>query len=416
MRRSGAPPECSRLPECTIHEYASMPRFNSFRHQSYPTEPLHTPTRHILKVDPGAVDFGRLHTQLGVRQVVLVPGTFAGDDPFAIGQILRTLGDSLPHSSVWANELADKLAAQTTRVIDSVAHDVGAWSDSYCDRFTELINGTVDVLRMAPPWSGQNHHFARADLAVRLLGHLDQMDLFHGEQVMFWGHSHAGNGFAILSNLLANSERSVNAFFEACEPLDDVHWQKARDILAAGATPHRLAGHVSFVTFGTPVRYGWDTDGFRQLVHVLFDRGTPGDAFTTHPLFPPHSIRDTIDASWGDWVQAFGIAGTDVVPPTPLTMQRDQQLKDMLEAGLEGPHHSMAMTLVPSQRLKDLCSRWKTGTRCHADGLNLLVDYQPSGRTVANGTVESSLFGHGVATTVDWLPAHLALVLQRLSA
>jgi len=389
-----------------------MPQRNEFRHQQYPTQPHHAPARHILNVNPGNVDYTRLHALHAVRQVVLVPGTFAGDDPFAIGQILRSLGERVPHGGALAEGLADQLAAQTTRIVNSVARDVGSWTADYCDRFTELVGGTIHVVRLEPTWSGQNHHFARADLAVRLLCHLDRLPLLPGEQILFWGHSHAGNGFALLSNLLANHRTAVESFFEAGDPPDADHWRQARDLLAAGSTPHRLAGHVSFVTFGTPVRYGWDSDGYRQLVHILFDRGTPGDELTTQPLFPPHSFRDTVEATWGDWVQAFGIAGTDVVPPTPRSIERDQRLRDIVEAGLEPPEHGLSIRLVPGRKLKDLCARWKTGTRCHADGRNLLVDYQPSGRQVVNGPVEASLFGHGVATTIDWLPAHLALVLR----
>jgi hypothetical protein len=28
--------------------------------------------------------------------------------------------------------------------------------------------------------------------------------------------------------------------------------------------------------------------------------------------------------------------------------------------------------------------------------------------------IEASVFGHGVATTIDWLPAHLDLLLKRM--
>ena len=28
--------------------------------------------------------------------------------------------------------------------------------------------------------------------------------------------------------------------------------------------------------------------------------------------------------------------------------------------------------------------------------------------------IESSVFGHGVATTIDWLPAHLDLLLRQM--
>ncbi|HAP08086.1 MAG TPA: hypothetical protein DCR20_09675, partial [Planctomycetaceae bacterium] len=68
-----------------------------------------------------------------------------------------------------------------------------------------------------------------------------------------------------------------------------------------------------------------------------------------------------------------------------------------------------------SRRLRRLCSHWKYGTRCHTDGINLLVDYGPSGKyTFPAIPIEVAVLGHGVATSVHWLPAHLQLVLNAL--
>ena len=356
-----------------------------------------------------------MHTQHGVRQVVLIPGTFAGDDPFAIGQILRSLGERVPYGAAFAEGLADQLAAQTQRMVDSVARDVGSWTAGYCERFTELVDGTIDVVRLEPTWSGQNHHFAARIWRFDLLCHLDRMELFPGRTDSVLGAFPRGQRVCTAQQPAGQSSTGLlNSSSRRTVRWTRITGSRRRELLATGTTPHRLSRHASFVTFGTPVRYGWDTDGYQHLLHILFDRGTPGDNLTTQPLFPPQSFRDIVDATWGDWVQAFGIAGTDVVPPTPQSLRRDEQLRDILESGLAAPEYSPAIRLVPGKLLKDLCARWKTGTRCHADGQNLLVDYRPSGRLVANRPVENSLFGHGVATTVDWLPAHLALVLQRM--
>ena len=44
-----------------------------------------------LRVTDGdGVDFSQLHLQLGVREAVLVHGTFMGNDPFGISAVLRT--------------------------------------------------------------------------------------------------------------------------------------------------------------------------------------------------------------------------------------------------------------------------------------------------------------------------------------
>ncbi|WP_407813651.1 hypothetical protein, partial [Staphylococcus aureus] len=90
---------------------------------------------------------------------------------------------------------------------------------------------------------------------------------------------------------------------------------------------------------------------------------------------------------------------TDV--STPVTSAVNRRLATVLEAGLDDPAHELDTRFLASRRIRDACTRWKTGTRCHADGRNLLVDYEPCGRKTAAGTsIETSLLGHGVATTV----------------
>ena len=48
--------------------------------------------------------------------------------------------------------------------------------------------------------------------------------------------------------------------------------------------------------------------------------------------------------------------------------------------------------------------------------LNLRVDYVPSGeKTLVGQAIETTVFGHGVATTIKWLPTHLQLIVEALS-
>ena len=393
-----------------------MPRRNQFRHQPYPTVPQKPPTRHVLRVDPGDVDFAQLHTRHAVRQVVLVHGTFAGDDPFAVAEILRALADQLPAGGRAFDGLADYISGKTAKHVQTLARDVGNWCKEFCQQFDDLVGGDPEVVRLAPLWSGKNDHFSRADLAVRLVCHLDRQELFGREQILLWGHSHAGNGIALLTNLLANDPAFTDRFFESCGPPKEKSWQTAHEILRSGTSPHRLARHLSVVTFETSVRYGWDTDGCHSLFHIMFDRDPEGtSSFTTKSLFPPHAFRDMLDATWGDWVQAFAISGTDVVPPTPMAVARNRQLGELLESSLEPPEATGTARLIPGNHLRFLCARWQHGTRCHTDGQNLLVDYHPCGRMLHGRPIEVSLFGHGVSTTQDWLPAHLALILRQMN-
>ncbi len=390
---------------------------NQFQHQVYPTTPKSPPVLKTLKcINPSGGAFANLHTTLGVGRVVVVHGTFMGDDPFGICEILKSLGQGVPMIAGQLDILARSIQENTRSMTTSVTQDVGNYTREFCDKFQQLVGDDPQVELLEPTWSSQNHHFARADLAIRLFHQLLSRPLMPDQRVLFWGHSHAGNAFALLTNLLANDRPSIARFFEAVGDQPDGHWKVVRQALLNAPSPHPLAARVVIATFGTPVRYGWDISGCAKLVHTSFHRpGNPGTPFATKPLFPPHAMNDVLGAVWGDWVQAFAIAGTDV--SSPATMAVNEKLTALLEANLPDPQHQFDTLFIPSKRLRDTCARWKLGTRCHADGVNILVNYQPSGDTTPLGqAIETSLLGHGVATTIKWLPAHLEAVIEVLTA
>jgi hypothetical protein len=246
---------------------------------------------------------------------------------------------------------------------------------------------------------------------VRILLQLLQRPVPASQKIILWGHSHAGNAFAILTNLLANDRAAVERFFQATGQSSEM-WTAVRDHLRSSPTPHPLSKQLMVVTFGTPVRYGWDTSGCDQLLHVLHHRSEQDPAaITCKPLYPLYPVAEVIKATWGDWVQSFAVAGTDVASPTSRAI--NLRLSEVLQSGLADPQIDETLEKLKPASFQALCARWKAATRCHSDGLNLLVQYEPSGLTTAFGTaLESSLFGHGVYTTTPWLASHLQLLLD----
>ena len=96
--------------------------------------------------------------------------------------------------------------------------------------------------------------------------------------------------------------------------------------------------------------------------------------------------------------------------------ENEQSIATVLEAGLKDVVLDERLRKIKIKRVRDVCSRWKPGTRCHDDGEHLLLEYEPSGRKTKLGSpVENTRFGHGVATTTTWLPVHLALVMRALA-
>lgn len=401
-----------------------MPALNQFRHQSYPPKPAVEPQ--VLELEPGVadpVDFSKLHSQFGVRHVEIVHGTFSGDDPFGISAWLHASMDQASESvQLVARPLFEKIDASTRKLVSTLTAGVANYSEAFRQQFEEMCGGDPQVHRDEPAWSGENHHLARASLAVKLLVKLQRLrdEQMHTEQdrILLWGHSHAGNGFAILTNLLANQKESVAAFFEAAGDALGPAGEEARNLLALSPSPHPLARSLMIATFGTPVRYGWDTTGCRYLMHVShhrpFDqedpaRCRPAISIGCEKMSPSElAVRsqDILLARQGDWVQLFALAGTDLKP----TVHEDanQRLGRLLEQGLEED--------IPeklSDRFKQMCPRWRSAPRTHSDGRNLLVQFQPvEGMPPGPGPV--ALLGHAVYVADGWLPAQLALVMDWL--
>lgn len=391
-----------------------MPRHNTFQHQNYPTSPAIPPVFQKVEVgDAEGIDFSQLHKQLKIGNVIIVSGTFRGDDPFALAALVSRSGQSDSPLRGVLDSVAGGIKKATVSMTGSMIGDIANYTDEFRDRFQELVGDDPTVEILDPTWSSQNNHQARADLAIKLLLQLNRIQPTPERMTLMWGHSHAGNGFAILSNLLANHRPSVVRFFEAAGQ-SSAEWLEAERILRDAPSPHPWAQSLCFAAFGTPVRYGWDTAGYRSLVHVLFHRNQqPADSIRTQPLYPMYAFKDILAAKYGDWIQAFAIAGTDV---TPTAFQNvEQRLIDVLEHGLADPVIDEDLLKIKIDRIRTACARWKSGTRCHNDGLHLLLDYEPSGRkTTLGGVVEHARFGHGVATTITWLPVHLALVMRTL--
>lgn len=389
-----------------------MPAENGFRHQSYPTSVATPPQfRTLTRTDGDDGQFQPLHTQHRVSRVVLVHGTFVGNDPFAMAETLNAVSGKVPMFSGALQRFADSLMQKMPDFTASATKDIGNYTEGFRTEFQRLVGSDPTVELLSPAWSSQNHHFARADLAVQLLHQLIQRPVPAMQRVLLWGHSHAGNAFAILTNLLANQRADVERFFAAADQPSEI-WTAVRDHLRSASSPHPLAKQLVIVTFGTPVRYGWDVNGCGKLIHVTHHR--PENDPTTNtckPLYPPLPIADVVKATWGDWVQSFAIAGTDVAPPTSRSV--NARLTEVLEQGLAAPKLDEQVEKIKPASLQTLCARWTTGTRCHTDGLNLLIQYEPSGLTASFRTpLETTLFGHGVYTTIPWLPVHLKLLMD----
>lgn len=384
----------------------ALPKENGFRHQRYSSAVPAAPYE-ILR--PGArspVDSpkfgGALRTaaeqfrRAGVAAVYLIHGTLAGTDAHGwTGQLQRLLPG-----------LGRKLRQQQKRLVDSVVGDVGNYTGDFARRFEAAINEpdqTAIPVRLFI-WSSENNHIGRAHAAIRLIDELVTAEFTSAQRLLLCGHSHAGNVLALMTNLLAGNQATRSQFFAATrvcpvktevdEDLRELSRRIEDRLMRNEKSP--LAASLDVVTFGTPIRYGWDTGGCANLLHFVNHRSAPG--LPDYQACVPQTldeIRRAAQGEYGDYIQQTFVAGTNF-PPNLLNWRArraDRQLHKLLES---------------EHRKRDLWERIKAGLRVAADGTTLLVDYAQGDPAGAR-----QLAGHGVYTTLPWLPFHAQEIANR---
>ena len=351
-------------------------------------------------LDPTSVDLAGERQALRdahVRRIILIHGTFAGND--IIG-VMRELERILPHA-------ADSLRELGKRLFDQSMGQVGNYTESFVQTLSQILNPDedepiIDVRRHL--WSGENHHVGRASGAINLLDGLLQESWEPKDRVLVWAHSHGGNLMALLSNLLGSNSQAIETFFQAThshyhDPLlhktDLPAWDRSRTRLLAGDVRTSLPA-IDVVTFGTPPRYRWDTTACPHLLHFVQHRSL--DA--AHPLKAvlPRSIRELSTAAGGDYLQHMGIGGTDF-------------LHSMLAWRSWCAERRLRRILEPGTRRRDLPSHLKRGYRLQLEGKTYLVDYPEE-----PGKWNQALLGHGIYTRAEWIPFHLRQIIASLYA
>lgn len=360
--------------------------------------------------DPSSTEFDEALTAAGaafgraqVAAVYCVHGTFAGSD---------TLG-LLTELARFAPELSQSLGRLGKQTVNAITGESGNYTPEYVTAFeTGLSTGagrTIPVRLFN--WSSQNNHIGRADGAVRLVDELarlaaglpePQLRAAQPPRVVLWGHSHAANVFALATNLLGSDSQAREEFFHAARSFyqpwlwgetDLPVWESVRQLLGEPDHPLRRL-KLDIVTFGGPVRYGWDTAGYAHLLHFIHHRSPPQGVEYQAPT--PIEPRRMLGAADGDYVQQIGISGTNLAP-NPLALRTfvaDWRLDKFLERD------------VPRE---SLLTRLGHGTRVPDEGVTLLVDYEKD-----EGNINYHLLGHAVYTRRKWLPLHCREVAARL--
>lgn len=148
---------------------------------------------------------------------------------------------------------------------------------------------------------------------------------------------------------------------------------------------------LDVVTFGTPIRYGWDLDGCTTLTHFVNHR--PSDGFPEFLTCRP----DLRSFTSGDMIHQLGIAGSDLLP-SPFAWNNwktERRLRKFIQVDCRG---------------RDYWNNLSAGMRVAEDGFTWLVDYGNIDAELA-----SQLFGHSVYTNSRWLSFHAHQIASRLN-
>ena len=305
-----------------------------------------------------------------IQSLYLVHGTFVGEDPW---HIIELLGSVLPEQ---AESFIDKLKLATKHGQSLVAKDNGNFTQKHISILNKLFKSEVKVKEFT--WSSGNHHYARVKGMLDLAREL-AISHEKGDRILLIGHSHAAQLFALLTKLISNNEfkNLILKFFSE---------EISRDELVRVIKRCRTF-YFDIVTLGSPPRYTWELSADIKLLHFINHRSKDVLGGTYHGAM---TTKD------GDYIQQWGIAGSDFISPIEKQRRINKELDQYFGPGADRAHFKEQI---------------KYRKRLHNKGHHFLVDYGDQSRFP---NFLKTLFGHGVYTRTELLQFHLELIYDFL--
>jgi hypothetical protein len=359
---------------------------------------------------------GNSMSQAGVRTIVFLHGAIHGTDVFG-AQRLDEAGGLKRGYSRGVSGLDALLAAMrqesngipplpgetipplnddeaTKKLLDQQIGDAGNFTQDALSVAQRALNksSAKPIVCLRKLWSSEHHHLGRAISAVRLLNDLrtycDAQHLGSGDRILVQAHGQAGLVLALVSNLMCPSPITGRAklfsilasYSEQTGQADLAVAVKRLDQLLTSGNP--LNGVVlDIVTFGQPVRYGWDPSGIGQLLHVVNHRNLRTDNKTWLAKMELPQITMEMPIAWGgDYVQELAVAGSDAVPPHETGKAANKAIWELVE-----PFDGFERWLECARR----------AVRFASEGRCLLVDYKDS---TGSTNPRDHYYGHAAYT------------------
>lgn len=318
---------------------------------------------------------GEAARHAGVIYAVFVHGTFVGTDPFSLLSSIQRLYPRMD------NGVVSRVGVLWRTATSQLNRDRGNFQPGYVKLFAESTSVPASLF----VWSSENTHGARLNAAAQLAYHisarLDELKGGERGRVLLVGHSHAGQIFALLLQMLTECSHAPTLLRLAGELGEDIDWLKMH--------LHQLQRReVDVVTLGTPARYGWPAPSHERILHIVNHRG---------PEPMGGRLDGVLTTRDGDYIQQWGVAGSDL-PSTSASLKRiNTELDEVLGLGHD-----------PRKWLQNLEHR----KRVHEGGHTMLVDYGDQSTSGPNCIATN--FGHSIYTRRRTMRFWMRVAAQRL--
>ena len=374
--------------------------------------------------------WGAQLSRAGVRTVIFLHGAIHGTDVFGMQRLdeagglkrgysrgvsgldallamMREGGNGIP---LLPGGLKPPLANDddTKSLLDEQLGDAGNFTSANVEAFQKAINLNLSqpIVCQRILWSSEHHHIGRATGAVCLLDTLrqscEQHHLKHGQRILVLAHGQAGLTLALASNLLCPSlitgrPKLLTLLTSYAEQADQPHLvaaiKRIEPLLGTDSLLNRAT--LDVVTFGTPVRYGWDPFGIGKLLHIVNHRNlrTDGKSWLAK-MELPQIIMEMPIAWGGDYVQELAVAGSDSVPTNELAKAASKAVWEMVE-----PYDGFERWLECARRV----------VRFPSEGRCLLVDYKDS---TGSTNPRDHYYGHAAYTRRDAILFNTAQIVR----
>jgi len=285
----------------------------------------------------------------------------------------------------------------TKKLLDEQIGDAGNFTNTYLELMRQSLNRGLDrpIHCVRELWSCEHHHLGRAMAAVSILERLHNWGETHklnqGDRILVQAHGQAGLILALVSNILcvaSNNSRTrlldlLSTFASLVNRPDITSTiQRIAPLLSNGA--FLTGATLDVVTFGMPVRYGWDPSGLGKLLHVVNHRSMRTDGKNWLSKMELPQITMEMPIAWGgDYVQELAVAGSDAVPTTEAAKAANKALWELVE-----PFDGFERWLECARR----------AVRIPSEGLGILADYKDS---TGSTNVRDHYFGHAAYTRLN---------------